>query len=72
MDPTNLGYDHGLWSDHALYMRYTLRKHFGCNFLNDEWIQNLEISKLFMLAFHGQQRSNACAYANTETINYLA
>ena len=52
MDPTNLGYDHGLWSDHALYMWYTLRKHVGRNFLNDESIQNLVISILFMLAFH--------------------
>ena len=39
-------------TDHVLYMWCAPRKHVWCNFLNDEWIQNLEISILFMLAFH--------------------
>ena len=34
------------------YMCYTSRKHVQCNFLNNEWLRNLEISTLFMFAFY--------------------
>ena len=40
---------------HVLYMWYTPRKHVWYNFLNEERIQNLEISILFMLAFYKLQ-----------------
>ena len=35
-----------------IYMWYTPRRHVRCNFLKDEWLQNLEISMLFVLAFY--------------------
>ena len=55
----------------VLYMWYTPRKHFWCNF--DGWVQNLEISITFMLAFYLLLTTEvkACAYANTETTNEL-
>ena len=55
---------------HVLFMWYTPRKHVRCNFLNDAWLQNLEISILFMLAFY-RFLTKEVECLNTDTIKYL-